>query len=146
MKRRLISSSMAVALLFTGAGHSSASTVTTAAQTNLSSLQGMDLENALLAVRSQRAGLLEDQLKNQLEQVQVRNAEISKLNERLATCKNEEERALIKQQMDTLANSQQMDTLRLQSLSNKRNEAFDTMTNFIKKMQDNRSSILTNMR
>lgn len=58
---------MAVALLFTGAGHSSASTVTTAAQTNLSSLQGMDLENALLAVQSQRAGLLEDQLKNQLE-------------------------------------------------------------------------------
>ena len=145
MKKRLISSSMAVAL-FTGAGHSSATTVTTAAQTNLSSLQGMDLENALLAVQSKRAGLLEDQLKNQLEQVQVRNAEISKLNERLATCKNEEERALIKQQMDTLANSQQMDTLRLQSLSNKRNEAFDTMTNFIKKMQDNRSSILTNMR
>lgn len=145
MKKRLISS-MAVALLFTGAGHSSASTVTTAAQTNLSSFQGMDLENALLAVQSQRAGLLEDQLKNQLEQVQVRNAEISKLNERLATCKNEEERALIKQQMDTLANSQQLDTLRLQSLSNKRNEAFDTMTNFIKKMQDNRSSILTNMR
>lgn len=137
---------MAVALLFTGAGHSSATTVTTAAQTNLSSLQGMDIENALLAVQSKRAGLLEDQLKNQLEQVQVRNAEISKLNERLATCKNEEERALIKQQMDTLANSQQMDTLRLQSLSNKRNEAFDTMTNFIKKMQDNRSSILTNMR
>lgn len=137
---------MAVALLFTGAGHSSATTVTTAAQTNLSSLQGMDLENALLAVQSQRAGLLEDQLKNQLEQVQVRNAEISKLNERLATCKNEEERALIKQQMDTLANSQQMDTLRLQSLSNKRNEAFDTMTNFIKKMQDNRSSAISNMR
>jgi len=146
MKKRLISSSMAVALLFTGAGHSSATTVTTAAQTNLSSLQGMDLENALLAVQSQRAGLLEDQLKNQLEQVQVRNAEISKLNERLSTCKNEEERALIKQQMDTLANSQQMDTLRLQSLSNKRNEAFDTMTNFIKKMQDNRSSAISNMR
>lgn len=137
---------MAVALLFTGAGHSSATTVTTAAQTNLSSLQGMDIENALLAVQSKRAGLLEDQLKNQLEQVQVRNAEISKLNERLATCKNEEERALIKQQMDTLANSQQMDTLRLQSLSNKRNEAFDTMTNFIKKMQDNRSSAISNMR
>ena len=48
--------------------------------------------------------------------------------------------------MDTLANSQQMDTLRLQSLSNKRNEAFDTMTNFIKKMQDNRSSAISNMR
>ena len=35
---------------------------------------------------------------------------------------------------------------RLQSLSNKRNEAFETMTNFIKKMQDSRSSIIGNMR
>lgn len=48
--------------------------------------------------------------------------------------------------IDSLSNSQQMDMLRLQSLSNKRNEAFDVMTNFIKKMQDNRSSILGNMR
>ncbi|MBO9540523.1 hypothetical protein J7643_08030 [bacterium] len=40
----------------------------------------------------------------------------------------------------------QMDMLRLQSLTNKRNEAFDLMTNFIKKMADSRSSILGNMR
>ncbi|AWE06346.1 hypothetical protein DCE79_02635 [Lysinibacillus sp. 2017] len=52
----------------------------------------------------------------------------------------------IKSQIDGLANSQQMDMLRLQSLSNKRNEAFDVMTNFVKKMQDNRSSIIGNMR
>ena len=48
--------------------------------------------------------------------------------------------------IDGLNNSQQMDMLRLQSLSNKRNEAFDLMTNFIKKMADSRSSILGNMR
>ena len=41
---------------------------------------------------------------------------------------------------------QQMDMLRLQSMTNKRNEAFDVMTNFIKKMQDSRSSIIGNMR
>ena len=52
----------------------------------------------------------------------------------------------IKGQIDALSNSQQMDMLRLQSLSNKRNEAFETMTNFIKKMQDNRNSIIGNMR
>lgn len=51
-----------------------------------------------------------------------------------------------KAQIDSLANSQQMDMLRLQSLSNKRNESFETMTNFIKKMQDNRNSVLGNMR
>jgi len=49
-------------------------------------------------------------------------------------------------QIDTLSNTQQMDMLRLQSLSNKRNEAFDVMTNFIKKMQDSRSAIIGNMR
>lgn len=146
MKKLLISSSVAIGLLLTGAGQSSASTVPIAAQTNLPNMQGMDIETALMAVQSQRAGLLEDQLKNQLEQVQVRNAEISKLKERLVTCKNEEEKTLIKQQIDTLSNSQQMDMLRLQSLSNKRNEAFDLMTNFIKKMQESRSSVISNMR
>lgn len=52
----------------------------------------------------------------------------------------------LKSQLDTASNSQQMDMLRLQSMSNKRNEAFDVMTNFIKKMQDSRSSIIGNMR
>jgi chromosome condensin MukBEF ATPase and DNA-binding subunit MukB len=48
--------------------------------------------------------------------------------------------------IDSLNNTQQMETLRMQSLSNKRNEAYDLMTNFIKKMQDNRSGIISNMR
>ncbi|MEK8131854.1 hypothetical protein WMW72_28495 [Paenibacillus filicis] len=52
----------------------------------------------------------------------------------------------LKQKIDAANNSQQMDMLRLQSMSNKRNEAFDVMTNFVKKMQDSRSSIIGNMR
>ncbi len=52
----------------------------------------------------------------------------------------------VKSMIDGMSNSQQMDMLRLQSLTNKRNEAFDVMTNFIKKMQDSRSSIIGNMR
>ncbi|WP_339318048.1 hypothetical protein [Paenibacillus sp. FSL R10-2734] len=52
----------------------------------------------------------------------------------------------IKSEIDSASNSQQMDMQRLQSLSNKRNEAFDTMTNFIKKMDESRSSIIGNMR
>ena len=55
-------------------------------------------------------------------------------------------RSQLKSQIDAQSNSQQMDMLRLQSLSNKRNEAFDVMTNFVKKMQDSRSSIIGNMR
>ncbi|WP_187395263.1 hypothetical protein [Pigmentiphaga aceris] len=52
----------------------------------------------------------------------------------------------VKGQIDALGNTQQMDMLRLQSMSNKRNEAFDVMTNFVKKMQESRSSIIGNMR
>lgn len=52
----------------------------------------------------------------------------------------------IKSQLDSSSNTQQMDMLRLQQLSNKRNEAFDIMTNFVKKMQDSRSSIIGNLR
>ena len=49
-------------------------------------------------------------------------------------------------QTDSMSNSQQMDMLRLQSLTNKRNEAFDLMTDIVKKMQESRSSIIGNMR
>ena len=52
----------------------------------------------------------------------------------------------IKTKIDAASNNQQMDMIRLQSLSGKRNEAFETMTNFIKKMQDSRNSIISNMR
>ncbi|NOU94063.1 hypothetical protein GC093_12660 [Paenibacillus sp. LMG 31456] len=60
----------------------------------------------------------------------------------------EVDRALdsLRGKIDSLNSSQQMDMLRLQSLTNKRNEAFDTMTNFIKKMSDQRTSIIGNMR
>jgi len=93
----------------------------------------MDLESALQAIQSQRAQLLENQLKDQLDGVQQRNQQLADLNAQQG-------------QMDVLSNSQQMDMLRLQSMNSKRNEAFDVMTNFVKKMQDSRSSIIGNMR
>ncbi|CAB3873244.1 MULTISPECIES: hypothetical protein [Achromobacter] len=65
-----------------------------------------------------------------------------------ATTKGEVDAAInkVKGMIDAAGNSQQMDMLRLQSLTNKRNEAFDVMTNFVKKMQESRSSIIGNMR
>ena len=45
-------------------------------------------------------------------------------------------------QIDSLGNTQQMDMLNLQSLSNKRNEAFEIMTNFMKKFNDSRAGII----
>jgi len=167
-------------------------------------IKGLDLETAMMAIQSQRANLLEGQLKTQMEGIQGRNDEIGKLNKLIADIKtlrpggtdpqkwgnlgantqqgrdtlarleaagvnipksgddavNEPGTGIydarqstfdkwaeeLKGKIDGLNSSQQMDMLRMQSLTNKRNEAFDLMTNFIKKMQDSRSSILGNMR
>ncbi|MBS1196636.1 MAG: hypothetical protein H6R18_421 [Proteobacteria bacterium] len=51
----------------------------------------------------------------------------------------------IKGKIDSLSSTQQMDMLRLQSLSNKRNEAFELMTNFIKKFSDSNAGIIQKM-
>ncbi len=161
-------------------------------------LAGMDLESALMAVQSQRANLLESQLRDQMAGVQARNEQIGKLNTTLnslqallaifsTTQKSiqltagsnidklfqklkvdaqsagvdigsllkgnilnkadiEAVQTRIRGQIDSGSNSQQMDMLLLQVLSNKRNEAFDVMTNFNQKIQDSRSSIIGNMR
>jgi hypothetical protein len=52
----------------------------------------------------------------------------------------------LKGQLDSLGNAQQMEMLRLQSLSDKRNEALDTMTDFVKKMRESRSTLIGSMR
>ncbi|MCS7463867.1 hypothetical protein N0M98_27550 [Paenibacillus doosanensis] len=146
-------------------------------------VSNMDLETALMQVQSQRADLLDQQLKQQMEEVQKRNELIMKMNDMLSELRSlrpqkagdtaavpaglksklaeasitvsgdkltqAEFDALLdklRSSIDSASNSQQMDMLRLQSLTNKRNEAFDTMSNFIKKMQDSRSSIIGNMR
>src|SRR5690554_2769148 len=51
---------------------------------NMSQLEGMDLETALMMVQSKRAELLETQLKGQIEEVQARNDRIAKYNDVLA--------------------------------------------------------------
>ncbi|MFC4160058.1 hypothetical protein [Chitinimonas lacunae] len=168
-------------------------------------LSQYDLETAMMMVQSERANLLETQIKDQLETIQKRNQDIAKLNELIGKLKaarpsgtdpeawgqlspgnasaaegiyNDVRAAgltmptggdevnnsgnngiydakqktfdvwveQLKGKIDSLNSSQQMDMLRMQSLTNKRNEAFDLMTNFIKKMADSRSSILGNMR
>lgn len=112
-------------------------------------LSSMDLETALMEVQSQRAAHLEEQLQENLKIIQNRNERLSDLNEKLRKAQENGDTVLateLKGQIDTEMNSQQLEMFRLQSLSNKRNEAFDTMTNFIRKMQDSRSSIIGNMR
>ncbi|WP_145414766.1 hypothetical protein [Paenibacillus xylanexedens] len=112
-------------------------------------ISSMDIETALMMVQQERAKLLDAQLQVQIQAVQNRNQQIADLNAKLQVAQQNGDQAAaqtLKAQIDALSNSQQMDMLRLQSMSNKRNEAFDLMTNFIKKMQDSRSSIIGNMR
>lgn len=166
-------------------------------------IKGLDLETAMMAIQSQRANLLEGQLRTQLDAISARNTAIAELNALLGELKklrpggtepekwgnlgasaaegranyarlkaagvsfptgadevNEPGTGIydakqktfdawaeqVKGKIDSMNSSQQMDMLRMQSLTNKRNEAFDLMTNFIKKMADSRSSVLGNMR
>lgn len=185
-------------------GTSQSATGIRAPGTSPMDLSAIDLETMMMMVQSDRANLLEAQLKNQIAEVQKRNELIKALNEVLGelnkiaatvpggakaadkvfTDKNlatftdaklqeiiDKARAIgiwgdvtlstfkafdkarldaeiqrLKGQIDSQSNSQQMDMLRMQSLTNKRNEAFETMTQFIKKMQESRSAILNNMR
>lgn len=76
--------------------------------------------------------------------IEAKQNQIQENTEQKKTLDNEID--TLKRDVDALSSTQQLEMLRLQSLSNKRNESFDVMTNFIKKMQDNRSSIISNMR
>ena len=160
MKKVLIGSTLAIGLLFAGAQQPSATSINGMGGISAADISSMDIETAMMMVQQDRTKLLEDQLKAQIAGVQARNDQIAALNEQLSAlytkkAQNNDETNLtelenqiqaLKNQIDSLGNSQQMDMLRLQGLSNKRNEAFDTMTNFVKKMQDSRSSIIGNMR
>ena len=217
-----------------------------AAGISFSQMQGMDIESMLMAVQSNRANLLEQQLMGEMKNVQAKNEQIAALNSKLTVLtgasqlaytdnkttpeatltaaqltalgasatkvptwevtlqdgtkiqvneagkkeaedykaknwafrssdysgkkgiksivdkgiqtdptavpkfanKGELDKAIteLKSQVDSLGSTQQMDMLRLQSLSNKRNEAFDLMTNFMKKFADKRDAIIGNMR
>jgi len=162
MKKLVIGSTLAVGLLFAGANQSSAASIQGVGYQGTApiDLSSVDLETALKMVQQQRTNLLESQLQTQLTEVQTRNEQLAGLNEQLnqlnaekgATTDTAKQAELdgqlqtVQNQINTLNNSQQMDMLRMQSMNSKRNEAFDVMTNFVKKMQDSRSSIIGNMR
>ncbi|WP_063566442.1 hypothetical protein [Paenibacillus sp. O199] len=149
---KVISSTVIAAIaavsVVTSASAASVSTVNPVGSSAID-LSSMDIETALMMVQQERTKLLDIQLQAQIQEVQNRNQAIAELNVQLQAANQNGDTAQaqkLKGQIDALSNSQQMDMLRLQSLSNKRNEAFDVMTNFIKKMQDSRSSIIGNMR
>jgi hypothetical protein len=129
-------------------------------QIQMMTIEGLDTESMLMAVQTNRVNLLDEQLKQQMGNVQARIANIVALNTQLnaltlAKGKSTDPKTIanldvqinaLRAQIDALGNTQQMDMLRLQSLSNKRNEAFEIMTNFMKKFADSRSGIIQKTR
>lgn len=142
------STAVAVVVAVSIVSSASASTISNSniSSISMANIQSMDIETALMLVQQERTKLLDAQLQTQIQEVQNRNNYIADLNAQLSIAQQNGDEAAIqklKGQIDAASNSQQMDMLRLQSLSNKRNEAFDVMTNFIKKcrIQDHPSSV-----
>ncbi|WP_411735680.1 hypothetical protein [Paenibacillus sp. M2] len=154
MKRtgKFVTSTMVAAIAAVSiVSSASASTISNSniSSISMANIQSMDIETALMLVQQERTKLLDAQLQTQIQEVQNRNNYIADLNAQLSIAQQNGDEAAVqklKGQFDAASNSQQMDMLRLQSMSNKRNEAFEVMTNFIKKMQESRSSIIGNMR
>ena len=139
-----------------------------------SSLSNEDLMALMLGMQQERSGLLEQQIKAQIEKEQARNARIQDLQQALSLngkddqlwrdfcaqkanldldCAGKDASGFgvvmfnqVKTVMDSLSPSQQIDMLRLQSALAKRNEAYEQMTALIRRMQDVRTSIIGNMR
>lgn len=167
-------------------------------------LSGMDLETALMMLQAQRAQLLDDQLRQQAQEVQARNEQVSRLQDLHDALSNARDGLndgsagaeghvsldaridpddpnsptyaelfeaagftddgdtnddgnldaeelssaieTVRGAIDSERSQHHMDMLRLQSQDNKRNEAYDLMNDYIKKMQDNRANIINNMR
>lgn len=139
-----------------------------------SSLSNEELMALMLGMQQERSGLLEQQIKAQMEKEQARNARIQDLQQALSQngkddqlwrdfcaqkanldldCAGKDASGFgvvmfnqVKTVMDSLSPSLQIDMLRLQSALAKRNEAFEQMAALIRKMQDARTSIIGNMR
>src|SRR5690348_137089 len=113
----------------------------------LALLQSGDIEGAVMMLQTSRAKVLEAQLGTRIEGMQVRNAQIKNLNDQLKVQQNalanvdSKDQAGrdrinatitgIKGDMDKLNSDSQLDMIGIQGLVNKRNEAFDMLTNLL---------------
>jgi hypothetical protein len=134
---------------------------------------GLDLEAFMMSVSAERANNLENQMAGQINEIKQRQDEIRQLNQLMADLQALRPSGIdeegnkdaagkgtydasqitydkwineIKGSLDNLNSTSQMDMIRLQSLSNKRNQAFEMLTNQIQKFAKTNDSIIGNMR
>lgn len=90
-------------------------------------------ELADAATKARDAGL-DDQTVSKIATGKITSAEIDATSSQITG------------KIDNLSSSQQIEMIRLQSLSQRRAEAFDVATNSLKKMSDNKSNVISNLR
>ena len=131
----------------------------------------LDLANRLVVLQLERLKNLEAHLRAVIEQTQIAAARVEQLQQALRENGEDDQKwktycaqhtelgcvsddtprfgvlmtTRVKGMLDSLSTTSQMDMLKLQILISRRNEAFDLINAFNKKMQDLRSAILTNL-
>jgi hypothetical protein len=142
------------------------------AQEGMQSLEAMkklledgDIEGAVMLLQTTRAKGLEQQLGGRIGALQARNANIKALSDRMSDLQKHQfdkvdnkdpsdqvkaDRAAaistLKNQIDQLNSDSQLDMIGIQGLVNKRNEAFDMLSNLLGKFQKTIDGIVGNMR
>jgi hypothetical protein len=128
-------------------------------------LQSGDIEGAVMLLQTTRAKGLEQQLGGRIGALQSRNAEIKARSDLMAEAQKHQfdkvngkdpddtekgrragEISTMKNAIDQLNSDSQLDMIGIQGLVNKRNEAFDTLTNLLGKFQKTIDGIVSNMR
>jgi hypothetical protein len=110
-----------------------------------------DIMGALMMVQTDRASTLDDQLKNQIRIMNDRNVQIQQLNNQLAVeqGKNPKDDAAITRingQIQKLNGDSQLQMIQIQDLTNKRNQAYEMLSNLMQKFQKALDTIVSNMR
>jgi DNA repair exonuclease SbcCD ATPase subunit len=128
-------------------------------------LQSGDIEGSVMLLQTTRAKGLEGQLGSRIAALQSRNAEIKARSDLMAEAQKHQfdkvngkdpddtekgrragEISTMKNAIDQLNSDSQLDMIGIQGLVNKRNEAFDTLTNLLGKFQKTIDGIVSNMR
>lgn len=106
----------------------------------------LDLETMLMMVQSPRANLLDAQVKSQIEELAIAKSHYESASAKFMALPVANRTPDLVRALDVLDSRYQMARLRLTSLMNKSDESFELMTNFIKKLNAGRDTIIGNMR
>jgi hypothetical protein len=114
-------------------------------------LESGDISGAVMLLQTTRANGLDAQLRTQVTAMQNRNIQIQTLNSQLATeqgknPRNEAEITRINAAIQKANGDSQLQMIDIQDLVNKRNQAYDMLSNLLNKFQKTLDGIVGNMR